>query len=219
MRHNKQKRSSFGRHSGPRKALLRGLVDSLVQHERIKTTLSKAKHTRPLIERAITMGKRGDIHSRRKLFARYPHKNTVNKIVDILSPRFKDRLGGYTRIIKLGFRNGDQAPLAYLEFVDYSGKIDPLPIKKEEKKSTELKNKLADKKSAEKPTEKPTEKPLSADKKSSTEPQKKADKKAGSQKPKRSITDKKLKKQLLAKADKKRKKARLQEKKSRRLNR
>ena len=123
MRHNKKYNPSFGRHRGPRKALLRGLVQSLVQHERIKTTLPKAKTMRPLVEKAITMGKRGDVHSRRLLLSRYPNKTTVEKIIEDLAPRFHGRQGGYTRIIKLGFRAGDQAPLAYIEFVDYGIRI------------------------------------------------------------------------------------------------
>ena len=125
-----KKSSSFGRHRGPRKALIRGLVNSLVEQERIKTTLTKAKSVRPLIEKAITMGKKGDVHSRRLLLSRYPNKKTIDKIIKNLSPRFKDRQGGYTRIIKLGFRAGDQAPLAYLEFVDYKTQVKPIAKKR-----------------------------------------------------------------------------------------
>ena len=132
MRHQKQKNSSFSRHRGPRKALIRGLIHSLVEHERIKTTLPKARTVRPLMEKAITMGKKGTLQTRRVLLSRYPNKSTVNKIISTLSPRFKYRPGGYTRIIKLGFRSGDKAPLAYLEFVDYKGdkKIAALKSKK-----------------------------------------------------------------------------------------
>ncbi len=203
MRHNKQKRSSFGRHGGPRQALIKGLIHSLVQHERIKTTLSRAKTVRPLVERAVTMGKRGDVHSRRLLFSRYPQKNTVEKIMSDLSPRFKERPGGYTRIIKLGFRAGDQAPLAYIEFVDYgTGKG---VAKKDEAKQLTLGKDI-------KPAEK---KPADSKKLSGT-------KKADSQKnrsDKKPWTDKKLKKQLLTQVDKKRKKSRLTQKKSRRTKR
>ncbi len=192
MRHNKQKSPSFGRHRGPRKALIRGLINSLVEQERIKTTVTKAKCVRPLIEKAITMGKTGDVHSRRLLFSRYPNKNTVDKIIKNLSPRFKDRPGGYTRIIKLGYRSGDQAPLAYLEFVDYNTQQQAKPKKEVVK------------------TEKAKEEQTEPKKKTAT---KKARAKASA------ITDKKQKKQLLAKLDKKRKKARLKQKKSRRINR
>ena len=123
MRHQLKKRSSFGRHTGPRRALLRSLVSSLVEKERIKTTLSKAKSIQPLMEKAITIGKKGGVHAFRLLKARHPHKKTVQKIVKTLSPRFKDRAGGCTRIIKLGFREGDKAPLAYIEFVDFMPKL------------------------------------------------------------------------------------------------
>ena len=123
MRHLVKKSPSFGRRRGPRKALLRNLICSLVEHERIKTTLPKAKCVRSLAEKAVTIGKRGDRHSYRLLGALYPNKKTVQKIVKNISPRFKSRPGGYTRIIKLGFRQGDKAPLAYLEFVDYMPKL------------------------------------------------------------------------------------------------
>ena len=195
MRHNKQKSPSFGRHRGPRKALIRGLINNLVEQERVKTTVTKAKCVRPLIEKAITMGKTGDVHSRRLLFSRYPNKNTVDKIIKNLSPRFKDRPGGYTRIIKLGYRHGDQAPLAYIEFVDYITQQQAKP-KKETIKA--------------KKTEKAKEEQTEPKKKTAT---KKARAKASA------ITDKKQKKQLLAKLDKKRKKSRLKQKKSRRINR
>ena len=129
-----QKSPSFGRHRGPRKALLRNLTRAFVENERIKTTLSKAKALRPLVEKAITIGKKGDLHSRRLLMSRYPCKKTVSKIIDQLSPRFKDRMGGYTRIVKLGFRAGDQASIAYLEFVDY--KVSAPKLKKQETTET-----------------------------------------------------------------------------------
>lgn len=118
MRHRKKQTSNFGLKSGPRKALMRGLVRSLVKHERIRTTLPKAKALRPLVEKALTAGRRGDVSVRRLLFSRYPDKETVSKIIK-LSERFKDRPGGYTRIIRLGRRAGDQASRALIEFVDY----------------------------------------------------------------------------------------------------
>ena len=180
MRHRMQKNSSFGRHRDPRKALIRGLVKSLVEKERIKTTLTKAKCVRPLIERAVTMGKKGDVNSRRLLLARYPHKETVTKIIGVLSPRFKERAGGYTRIIKLGPRHGDKAPLAYLEFVDYTGS-QKTSSSKEIKKTEEAK----------------------------TDNKENKEVKAGS---------KRIKKDLV-KRDKARKKLRLKQKQSRRINR
>lgn len=118
MRH-KVIKNSFGRRNGPRKALVRGLVDALVENGRIKTTLTKAKVIRSKVEKAVTRGKDDTVHSRRVLAAQYPHGNTVDTIFKEISPRFKDRPGGYTRIIKLGERAGDSAPMAYIEFVDY----------------------------------------------------------------------------------------------------
>ena len=212
MRHQKQKNSSFGRHRGPRKALIRGLVNSLVENERIKTTVPKAKCTRPLIEKAVTIGKRGDIHSRRLLLSRYPNKKTVDKILNVLSPRFKDRPGGYTRIIKLGFRSGDKAPLAYLEFVDYSIQTGAVKktkkLEKKEKLTTEGENKKTDSAQAKRSDQ-------NLIKKKST----KADKKKELAKSEKAPDSKKQKKHLLAKIDRKRKKACKQEKKSRRENR
>ena len=206
MRHQVRKNPSFGRHRGPRKALIRGLVNSLVEKERIKTTVSKAKYVRPLIEKAVTMGKRGDMHSRRLLFSRYPNKQTVDKIMNILSPRFKDHPGGYTRIIKVGFRSGDQAPLAYLEFIDFNTKVTSSSTPKESKtKLTESKRKKETKTKKEEKTEIQKE-----DKKTSST------KKATSVK---TSDSKKQKKQTLAKVNKKRKRARKQQKKSRRINR
>lgn len=132
MRHRNTNNSSFGLKYGPRKALIRGLICSLVDKERIRTTLPKAKRIRPLVEKAISMGRSGSIHSRRVLLTKYPDKKIVAKIVDDLSKRFKDRPGGYTRIVKLGFRKGDQAQKALIEFVDYQ--FTPKPTKEEKDK-------------------------------------------------------------------------------------
>ena len=132
MRHRKSHSASFGLKAGPRKALFRGLVKALVEKERIKTTLSKAKHLRPLVEKAVTLGQKGTLHARRTLLAKYPDPSTVSKLMDSLSSRFKDRPGGYTRIVKLGFRKGDQAPKALIEFVDYQ--FVPKPSKEERAK-------------------------------------------------------------------------------------
>jgi len=132
MRHRKTNTSSFGLKYGPRKALLRSLLYSLVEKERIKTTFPRAKALRPLIEKALTLGRKNTLHSRRVLLAKYPHKETVSKIVDELSQRFKDRPGGYTRIVKLGNRKGDQAKKALIEFVDFQFK--PKMTKEEKEK-------------------------------------------------------------------------------------
>lgn len=132
MRHRKTNTSTFGLRYGPRKALLRGLVYSLVEKERIKTTLPRAKSLRPLVEKAITLGRKGTLHSRRVLLAKYPNKKTVSKITNDLSKRFQERSGGYTRIVKLGCRKGDQAKKALIEFVDYQ--FVPKPTKEEKDK-------------------------------------------------------------------------------------
>lgn len=118
MRHRRRVKH-FSRKSGPRKALLRGLVVNLVEHERITTTVEKAKELRRHVEKAITLGKNDDLATRRLLLSRIPNEDTVNSIVTNLAPRFKDRPGGYTRIIKIGRRPGDTAEMAFIEFVDY----------------------------------------------------------------------------------------------------
>ena len=127
MRHRAQVKR-FSRSPEARKALIRGLVSSLVEHERIKTTLPKAKELRRHVERAITQGRKADLATTRLLLAKYPNKSTVNKIIKDLSVRFKERPGGYTRILKLGNRPGDGAPMAFIEFVDF----DPAKTKSEQ---------------------------------------------------------------------------------------
>lgn len=118
MRH-RRKTKYFSRKTNPRKALIRGLVTALVENGRIKTTLAKAKELRRHVERAITLGKKGDLNTRRVLLARYPNEGLVHTIISDLSPRFKDRPGGYTRIMKISSRPGDAAPQAFIEFVDF----------------------------------------------------------------------------------------------------
>ena len=131
MRHRKKHTSNFGLKRGPRRALMRGLVTSLAKHERIRTTLPKAKALRPLIEKAITLGRKDSVHTRRLLLSKFPNKETVSNLVKI-SQRFLDCPGGYTRIVKLGTRPGDQAPKALIEFKDY--KFTPKPSKEEVEK-------------------------------------------------------------------------------------
>lgn len=130
MRH-KAATAHLGRSTDARRALLRGLVSSLVEHGRIKTTVAKAKELRRHVERAVTLGKKGDLNTRRILLSRYPNKDTVQAIMTDLAPRFKSRPGGYTRIIKLGNRPGDMAEMAFIEWVDYE-----LPATGEEKKAS-----------------------------------------------------------------------------------
>ncbi len=100
-----------------RKALFANMAGSLIEHEQIKTTLPKAKELRPIIEKLITLGKRGDLHARRQARARLKEDQYVAKLFDILGPRYADRQGGYIRIMKAGFRYGDMAPMAIIEFV------------------------------------------------------------------------------------------------------
>lgn len=117
MRHQK-KTVKLGRKAEHRKALLANQVCSLIEHQRIKTTLAKAKAVRPLAEKMVTLGKKGSIHARRTAFAVLRQKDAVKKLFDEIAPRTTTRNGGYTRIIKLGPRKSDSAPIAYLEWVD-----------------------------------------------------------------------------------------------------
>ncbi|MBW6506130.1 MAG: 50S ribosomal protein L17 [Rhodobacteraceae bacterium] len=101
-----------------RKALFANMAGSLIEHEQIKTTLPKAKELRPIIERLITLAKRGDLHARRQAGSQLKQDQYLVKLFDILGPRYKDRAGGYVRVLKAGFRYGDMAPMAIIEFVD-----------------------------------------------------------------------------------------------------
>lgn len=118
MSRHRARTHSFSRRYGPRHALIRGLVSSLVEHGRIYTTIAKAKELRRHVEKAITLGKSGSVHARRLLISRLANAKTAAVIVDDLSKRFKDRPGGYTRIVKAGTRPGDKADMAYIEFLD-----------------------------------------------------------------------------------------------------
>jgi large subunit ribosomal protein L17 len=117
MRHNKTGRR-FGRNSSHREAMMRNMVTSLIEHERITTTDLKAKELRRLAEKMITLGKRGDLHARRQAMRVLRTKEVVAKLFDMVAPRYQDRPGGYTRIIKLGVRAGDNAPLSLIELVE-----------------------------------------------------------------------------------------------------
>jgi large subunit ribosomal protein L17 len=101
-----------------RKALFANMSGSLIEHEQIKTTLPKAKELRPIIEKLITLAKRGDLHARRQAAAQLKEDKHVARLFDILGPRYKERQGGYVRVLKAGFRYGDMAPMAIIEFVD-----------------------------------------------------------------------------------------------------
>ncbi|MFN3994416.1 MAG: 50S ribosomal protein L17 [Tabrizicola flagellatus] len=101
-----------------RKALFANMAGSLIEHEQIKTTLPKAKELRPIVEKLVTLAKRGDLHARRQAAAALKQDMHVTRLFDVLAPRYKDRQGGYVRILKAGFRYGDMAPMAIIEFVD-----------------------------------------------------------------------------------------------------
>ena len=118
MRHRRNT-ARFGRDTNGRKALIRNLVSSIVEHGRIETTLPKAKELRRHVEKAITMGKKNTIHARRILLSKYPNKKTIDSIFSDWAPKFADRPGGYTRILKIGRRPGDGAETAFIEFLDY----------------------------------------------------------------------------------------------------
>ena len=132
MRH-RRKNKHFGRKSTALKALWRGLIINMVEHGRIKTTVDKAKELRGHVEKAITLGKKNDLASRRLLLSRIPHQAAVDAIMTNIAPRFMDRAGGYTRIIKIGRRPGDTVEMAFIEFVDYdytkAGNTEAAPAK------------------------------------------------------------------------------------------
>ena len=117
---NLKRGRTFGRNSSRRKALFQALAISLIEHEGIKTTLPKAKELRSFIEPLITLAKEDSVSNRRLAFSKIRNKSAVGKLFSDLGPRFKDRPGGYSRIIKIGFRKGDAAPIAFIEFIDRS---------------------------------------------------------------------------------------------------
>ena len=137
MRHQK-KRIKLGRTAEHRKALLANQVCSLIEHQRIKTTLAKAKAVRPLAERMVSLGKKGSMHARRTALATLRQKRAVKKLFDDVAPRSAERNGGYTRIVRLGQRKSDSAPMAFIEWVDMAELIEkPKRDKKAKRKETE----------------------------------------------------------------------------------
>lgn len=132
MRHRRATRL-FDRTANQRKALFRGLLASLIEHERIETTVAKAKEIKKMAEKMVTLGKKGSVHSRRLAFSCVPNKTVVKKLFDEIAPRFTDRSGGYTRIIKTRYRIKDNAPLAVIEFIDYEARNIKEKAKGEEK--------------------------------------------------------------------------------------
>lgn len=117
MRHRKAGRK-LNRTASHRKAMFGNMAVALIKHEQIVTTLPKAKELRPVVEKLITLAKRGDLHARRQALAQMPDKEIVSKLFEVIGPRYKDRAGGYTRVLKAGFRYGDNAALAVIELVD-----------------------------------------------------------------------------------------------------
>lgn len=117
MRHAKAGRK-LGRTSSHRKAMFANMAASLIRHEQIVTTLPKAKELKPIVDRLVTLGKRGDLHARRQAISQIGDKDAVSKLFDTLAARYQERNGGYTRVLKAGFRQGDSAPVAVIELVD-----------------------------------------------------------------------------------------------------
>ena len=143
MKHNITHRK-LNRTTSHRKALLMNLSNSLIKHEQITTTLSKAKELRPFVEKIITLGKKGDLVSRRKAISILQDQKNTKKIFDVISERYKERSGGYTRIIKVGNCFGDNAPTAIIELVDRDENAKgldsgPVPEKKPSEEEEEVK--------------------------------------------------------------------------------
>ena len=182
MRHLKAGRK-LGRTSAHRKALFRNLVGALILRERISTTLAKAKELRGKVEKTITLGKKGTLHARRQAFKLAPQKETVQKVFGPLAERYAKRPGGYTRIIKIGPRKGDNAPMAFIELVDREG--DAPAQEKAKGAAKKAAPKTAEKKEATPKTaeKKPVEKKTAAKKETKTEKETDTKKKADPKKP------------------------------------
>lgn len=193
MRHNMANRK-LGRTSAHRAALFRNQLASMVLSERIITTLIKAKELRPLIEKLVTLGREDSVHNRRQAGRSLPDTELVKKLFEQIAPRFAQRPGGYTRIVKLGPRRGDGAEMAILEFIDYEGVNAPAPEKgaKKAPKKEAAPAEGGDEKDAAPKAEKPAKKPAAkkaAPKKEKAE-KKPAKKKASDDKSKKSTKKK-----------------------------
>ena len=145
MRHKLSHRK-LNRTSEHRKALFKNMLNSLIKYEQITTTLPKAKELRPKIDKAITLGKKNNLQSKKNLFAELQSKSSVEKLLKILSQRYEKRKGGYSRVIRAGFRYGDDAPMAIIELIDRDVQAKKVDIKKkpEESLKTETESKLKD---------------------------------------------------------------------------
>ncbi|MGH6871189.1 MAG: 50S ribosomal protein L17 [Rhizomicrobium sp.] len=119
MRHRNSGRK-LGKTASHRKAMFTNMAAALIKHEQIKTTLPKAKELRPVVEKLVTLSRRGakDLHARRQAIAQVGDETQVTKLFDVIGPRYATRPGGYTRVLRAGFRHGDNAPMAFIEFVD-----------------------------------------------------------------------------------------------------
>jgi large subunit ribosomal protein L17 len=117
MRHRNQGRK-LGRTTAHREAMFANMAAALIKHEQIKTTLPKAKELRPVVEKLVTLSRRGGLHARRQALAQIRDADQVRKLFDVIGPRYAGRPGGYTRVLKAGFRYGDNAEMAFIEFVD-----------------------------------------------------------------------------------------------------
>ena len=145
MRHAKGYRRLKRTHEH-RKALWANMAGSLIEHKQIKTTLPKAKELRPIVEKLITLAKKGDLHARRQARAQLKEDQYVTKLFDVLGPRYAERKGGYLRVLKAGFRYGDMAPMAIIEFVDRD--VEAKRVDKPKKDTTKESPKTEEKKQA-----------------------------------------------------------------------
>jgi len=149
MRHKLAYRK-LNRTSEHRKALFKNMLNSLIKYEQITTTLPKAKELKPKIDKVITLGKKNNLQSKKNLFSKLQNKSSVDKLIKTLSQRYDKRKGGYSRVIRAGFRYGDDAPMAIIELIDRDIEAKKLDIKKKEKETTkpatETKSKDTDKK-------------------------------------------------------------------------
>ena len=148
MRHRKAG-TKLGRNTSHRRALLRNLVTSVIIEDRVETTIAKAKAVRPLVEKMITLGKKGDLHSRRQALAFMMTDDSVKRLFDTVAPRYGDRQGGYLRIVKTGFQKGDGAEKAFIELLGAEKQLDAKRQKREDtkaKKRAELEKQLEEQK-------------------------------------------------------------------------
>ena len=145
MRHKLAYRK-LNRTSEHRKALFKNMLNSLIKYEQITTTLPKAKELKPKIDKAITLGKKNNLQSKKNLFSKLQDKSSVDKLINILSQRYEKRKGGYSRVIRAGFRYGDDSPMAIIELVDRDVKAKNIDVKKktEEKSKTPIEAKSKD---------------------------------------------------------------------------